>query len=49
MKGNNMGGEKLRKIKKGIFTYSRESERRFFFYATVIMFLLYCIMSFVGD
>lgn len=35
--------------RKGAFRYTKEFERRFFFYATIAMFLLYGITQLLGE
>lgn len=35
--------------KKAIIRYTKELERRIFFYATIVMFLLYCLSCVLGD
>ena len=35
--------------KKGVFRYTKEFERKFFFYATIGMFFLYAFMRLFGE
>ena len=46
-----MGSRKWKKHdrKNWVYRYSREKERAFFFYATIILFLVYVISVFIGN
>lgn len=42
-----MKKEKVNRSEKGITRYSKEAERTFFFYTTLIMFVFYVILRLV--
>ena len=49
MEGVKMEKQKGKKRERGITWFTKEAERTFFFYATIAMFILYCILTLFGD
>ena len=44
-----MEKEQNRKVMKGLIGYTSEWERKFFFFATIVMFIFYCLTSLLSD